>query len=126
MNVESATSSKAVRVLLADSRPMESQLLAGALRNHEFCVFSCESDAGAVLQSLESAAVDVLIISCATQGAPEITTLLTIHFPSPEIPKNVLLDSDRRDIVVQAFRFGARGIFCLAYSSFLSFCESIQ
>jgi len=126
MSVESATLSKAVRVLLADSRPIESQLLTGALRNHGFRVLPCESAPGAVLQMLETAAVDLLIMSCTVQGTPDVSNLRTIHFSSPETPKIVLLDDDRRETVVQAFRFGARGIFCLADSSFPSFCECIQ
>lgn len=38
----------------------------------------------------------------------------------------MLLENDAREAVVQAFRLGARGIFCLADSSFPPFCECIQ
>jgi DNA-binding NarL/FixJ family response regulator len=126
MNDESGPSTNAARVLLADSRPMESQLLAGALRNQGFCVCTCESDPGAVLQVLEMGATDVLIVSSTPAGTPDVSTLRTIHVSSPEIPKIVLLENDRRETVVQAFRLGARGIFCLADSSFPSFCECIR
>jgi DNA-binding NarL/FixJ family response regulator len=126
MDNGSGSSTNAVRVLLAEPRPMESQLLAWALRNQGFCVYTCESDPGAVLQILEVGAIDVLIVSSTPAGAPDISTLRTIHFSSPEIPKIVLLENDRREAVVQAFRLGARGIFYLADSSFPSFCECIQ
>ena len=126
MNDESGPSTSAARVLLADSRLMESQLLAGALRNHGFWVSTCGSDPGTILQALEMGTTDVLIVSSTPAGTPDITTLRTIHFSSPEIPKIALLESDTREAVVQAFRLGARGIFCLADSSFPSLCECIQ
>ena len=125
MDNENGCPQNGVRVLLADSRPMESQLLAGALRAQGLCVYPCEAEAGAILQFLETASADVLIMS-APAGMQDVSPLRTVHLTSPQIPKIVLLDSDNRAMVVQAFRSGARGIFCLSDSSFPSFCECIQ
>ncbi len=118
-------SPKGVRVLLADSRPMEIHLLAGGLRSQGFWVGSCEASPEAVLQSLENDSMDVLILGV-PPTAPDISSLRTIHFACPQVPKMVLLDADTRQIVVQAFRSGARGILCLSDSSFPSFCEGIE
>ena len=114
-----------VRVLLADSRPMESQLVAGALRSQGFLISACEAEAGPILQCIENGTPDIVVIS-ARQGTADISPLRTVHLTAGHIPKIVLLDCDSREVVVQAFRSGARGIFCLADSSFRSFCECIQ
>ncbi len=36
------------------------------------------------------------------------------------------MDADDRELAVQSFRLGARGLFCLADSSFQRLCECIQ
>jgi DNA-binding NarL/FixJ family response regulator len=36
------------------------------------------------------------------------------------------MDIESRELATQAFRLGARGLFCLADSSFQSFCECIE
>jgi DNA-binding NarL/FixJ family response regulator len=115
------------RVVLADSKPMENQLLAGALRQHGFEVFSFDSDSGAILDFVETGAADVLVVSCASPGGiPDLDTLRTVHLSHPRIPKIALLDVADREMVMQAFRFGARGLFSLADSSFQIFCDCIE
>ncbi len=118
-------SPKGIRVLLADSRPMESHLLAGGLRSQGFWVSTCEATPEAVLQFLENDSMDVLVLGV-PPTAPDVSSLRTIHYACPQVPKIVLLDADTRQIVVQAFRSGARGIFCLSDSSFPSLCEGIE
>jgi DNA-binding NarL/FixJ family response regulator len=126
---ENGTSPPAgIRVLLADSKPMESQLLAGALRHHGFRVFPCESELSPILQLAESGVVDVAVISCAgpQSGLPDLTAIRTLHLAHPQIPSVFLMDSEDRELIAQAFRFGARGLFCLADSSFQLLCECIE
>jgi DNA-binding NarL/FixJ family response regulator len=49
-----------------------------------------------------------------------------LHLSYPQIPKIVLMDAEGRELPVQSFRLGARGLFCLADSSFQRLCECIQ
>lgn len=116
-----------IRVLLADPKPIENQLLAGALRQRGFEVLSDGGDPGPILGNL-ACETDVMVISSAVSplALPEMTTLRTLHFAHPAIPKILLLESDDREIVLQAFRSGARGLFCLTDSSFQLFCECIE
>ncbi len=114
-----------IKVLLADSSPVRRQLLSEALAQQGFRVSACQADVGVILQELEKERCDILVISAA-QAVPEASPLRTIHLDMPDIGKIVLLDSDTREGVVQAFRAGARGIFCLADSSFASLCECVQ
>ena len=128
MTIENASSSTGISVLLADSKQLESQLLAGSLRSRGFMVFSCPSEIPPILEFLEGGGADVVVISCAVpySAAPDVSMVRTLHLMHPEIPKVCLIDSDSRQATVQAFRSGARGLFCLGNSSFQSFCECIE
>jgi DNA-binding NarL/FixJ family response regulator len=128
MTDDCAFPSSGIRVFLADPKPIENQLLAGALQHHGFEVVSSDADPDAVLSVLQSSSIDVVIVSCAEgdSGAPEMATLRMLHAAYPRIPKVALINADERESVVQAFRAGARGIFCLAASSFQLLCDCIR
>lgn len=116
-----------IRVLLADSKPMENQLLVSALRHRGFRVFPCEAEISSVLGIVERGDANVAMLSCAgSPNSPDLNVLRTLHLTYPRIPKIILLEADDRELVVQAFRFGARGLFCLADCSFQLFCECIE
>lgn len=117
---------RGIRVLLADSKPIESQLLAGALRHQGFDVFGCAVEADAAANVLDQNVADVIIVNCSDNASDaEMTVLRGLHASHPHIAKIALLQADERASVVQAFRAGARGIFSLAESSFPLLCESI-
>jgi DNA-binding NarL/FixJ family response regulator len=128
MNIANTSSSNGISILLADSKQLESQLLAGSLRSRGFEVFSCPSEIPPVLEFLDGGGADVLIISCAVtySATPDITMVRTLHLMHPQIPKICFFDTESRQAVVQAFRSGARGLFCLGNSSFQLFCECIE
>jgi DNA-binding NarL/FixJ family response regulator len=127
MTTESASSPLAMRILLADSKQMENQLLADSLRHRGYTVDTCPSEVGPVLELLESERVDVAVISCVGpySAVPDLNAFRTLHLMHPEVPKVCLMDLESRELAVQAFRAGARGLFCLADSSFQLFCECI-
>lgn len=117
-----------IRVLLADSKAMERQLLAGALRHHGFEVLSCDGEITAALDIVEQHLIHVAVVTCAGSqtGLADMTPLRTLHLMCPRIAKVFLMEADDRELVVQAFRLGARGIFCLADASFDVFCDCIE
>jgi len=128
MTIASASSSIGISILLADSKQLESQLLAGSLRDRGFQVFSCRSEIPPILEFLESKDADIVVISCAApySAAPDVAMVRTLHLMHPHIPKICLMDIENRQVAVQAFRSGARGLFCLGNSSFQLFCECIE
>jgi DNA-binding NarL/FixJ family response regulator len=128
MTNQSACSPTGIRVLLADSKPMENQLLADSLKERGFQVFSCPSEAPPILELLESGVADVAVISSADPHSvsPDLGLFRTLHLMCPEVPKICLMDIQSRELAVQAFRSGARGLFCLADLSFQSFCDCIE
>src|SRR5216684_3526701 len=56
----------------------------------------------------------------------DMAAVRTLRCTHPQIPKVFLMDIESRELAVQAFRSGARGLFCLADSSFQLFCECIE
>jgi DNA-binding NarL/FixJ family response regulator len=98
------------------------------LRRQGFEVFPSGVEVASVLELAEHSRAEVAVMSCSgSQTAlADMTPLRTLHLTYPRIPKVFLIEADDRDLIVQAFRFGARGIFCLADSSFQLFCECIE
>jgi DNA-binding NarL/FixJ family response regulator len=117
-----------ISVLLADSKPLESQLLAASLQQRGLEVITCGNDVSSILELMDRRAVDVAVLSCAEphSGLPDMAALRTLHLTHPQIPKICLMETDASELAVQAFRSGARGLFCLSDSSFQVFCECIE
>jgi DNA-binding NarL/FixJ family response regulator len=128
MRIERASSSNGISVLLADSKQLESQLLAGSLRHHGFQVFSCRSEVPPILEFLDGGGADVVVISCVAHysAAPDVAMVRTLHLMHPQVPKICLIDNESRQATVQAFRSGARGLFCLGILFSTLFCECIR
>ena len=96
---------------------MQAQLLISALRRHtEFHVATCQADTVAILQAVSSKIPGVALVSMSPPaGIPEtVMTLRQFHLSHPQIPKVLLVSSWDRDLVVSAFRSGARGIFSIS------------
>jgi DNA-binding NarL/FixJ family response regulator len=117
-----------ISVLIADSNRMEVQLLSGALRRRpEFRVSTCQMDTASILQSVDSKPPRVALLSPVSSGNVEeiATTLRTFHISHPDIPKVLLLDGWDRELVVTAFRSGARGLFTITDSNLRLLCKCI-
>lgn len=129
MSVSSGAVSSPIPVLVADSNRMQAQLLISALRRRsEFRVSTCPVDVAHILQSVAStpAKVFVLALNHSVDIPNQIAALRRVHLACPAIAKVVLVESYDRDLVVSAFRSGARGIFCISNSYFRLLCRCIQ
>jgi DNA-binding NarL/FixJ family response regulator len=117
-----------ISVLLADSSQMRLQLLTGALRRRpEFKIESCPLDLDIILKTLE-VPTNVLVLAANTQNGnwKDMALLRRLHIAHPAVAKILLLESFDRELVVNSFRSGARGLFCFTESSFRSLCRCIQ
>jgi DNA-binding NarL/FixJ family response regulator len=107
--------SQSIRVLAADSTRMNSQLLANALvRDKKFQLLECELTAASVLAAASAQKAAVVLLSPRLEensslGFQVTRQLLAAH---PQIRVVMLLDAPDRNSVVEAFRAGARGVFC--------------
>lgn len=117
-----------VAVLVADSTQMQSQLLTSALRRHpEFNVVSCAMESDAILNTIQTYPAQVVLMTTDHHngGVADMGTVRRVHLAHPEIQKVLLVESYDRDLVVNAFRSGARGVFCYTHAPFRTLCKCI-
>ena len=129
MSSSSSSSALAITVLIADSNRMQAQLLTSALRRRsEFRISTCPVDMPAVLQAVASVPAKVVVFSLnhSLNIANQMAAMRRIHLSYPEIAKVLLVESYDRDLVISAFRAGARGIFCISDTHFRLLCRCIQ
>jgi DNA-binding NarL/FixJ family response regulator len=114
-------------VLVADSVVMSCQLLVDALvRSNRFEAEAAATPEG-VIQALERARFDVVLISTSfSHDAFEGLGLVDeVRNLGRGVNIVVLLDTLERHLVVEAFRCGARGVFCRS-GSFQALCKCIR
>ena len=121
--------SSVIGVLIADSNRMQAQLLTSALRRHsEFRVSNCGVDTASILQAVATARAKVVLLSLnhSLDIAMQMATLRGVHLSHPSVAKVLLVESYDRELVISAFRSGARGIFCISDTHFRLLCRCIQ
>jgi DNA-binding NarL/FixJ family response regulator len=124
----SAATSYPLDILVADSNRMQSQLLISALRRRpEFEVTSCQMETVPILRAVSQKVPRVVLLSmtASLRPAETVMTLRRFHLTHPDIPKVLLVESFDRELVVNAFRSGVRGIFCIADSNLRLLCKCL-
>ena len=118
------TSNMILRVLVADSTLLTGRLIAETLkRNRKLSITSDESRS--VLATAAVLEPHVTILSEALEGNPGqgFKLLPELLAAAPKTRVVMLLDSASPELVVEAFRNGARGVFCRSDSiAMLSRC----
>ena len=112
--------SKATAVLIADRSPMDCQLLADSLqRNSALRIVGCATSSSEVLSCVEASRPDVAVISARLPGdaLSGFQLMRELHKLRLGIRIIVLIDTDECELVVDAFRSGAKGVFCRTGSS---------
>jgi DNA-binding NarL/FixJ family response regulator len=108
---------------------MQSHLLTSALRRRpEFRISSCTVEIDAIVHAVEFTPVKVVILSLnpSIDISQQMAAMRRIHLLRPALAKVLLVESYDRELVVSAFRSGARGIFCLTDTQFRLLCRCIQ
>lgn len=104
-----------IRVLAADSTRMNSQLLVNALaRDKRFLLLECEPTAATILAATNAENPDVVLLSPKLENNSKLGFQVARQLVAarPQIHIVILLDVAERGSVVEAFRAGARGVFC--------------
>jgi DNA-binding NarL/FixJ family response regulator len=129
MSPSLAADSSVIGVLIADSNRMQAQLLTSALRRRsEFRVSNCGVDIASILQAVSFAPPKVVVLSLnhSIDIAGQMAALRRVHLSYAAVAKILLVESYDRELVVSAFRSGARGIFCISDTHFPLLCRCIQ
>ena len=125
----SAAASEVINVLVAESNRMQAQLLTAALRRRpEFHIATCRMESTSLLHAVAAKLPRVVLLSpdAALSPTDNMAILRGFHFSNPEITTVLLVDSFDRGLVVQAFRCGVKGIFCIADGNLRVLCKCIQ
>ena len=128
-NPSLAAASVTTTVLIADSNRMQAQLLTSALRRRsEFCISTCPVDIASILQAVASTPAKVVVLSLnhSISITNQMAALRRVHLSHPGVAKVLLVESYDRELVVNAFRSGARGISCISDTHFRLLCRCIQ
>jgi DNA-binding NarL/FixJ family response regulator len=129
MELARATGSDPIRVLVADSNEVARQLLVSALRRHsDFRILSCKFEFDAIEAILAECGADVTVINPQTlsQGDRGLGGVRRLSLTHPEVSQVLLLDAYDQELVVNAFRSGAKGLFCLTEHPFRMLCKCIH
>lgn len=108
---------------------MQCQLLTAALRRRpEFEVTSCPLDPDLILKAATETGAQVAIMNIddARSGVLHLSAVRQLHLAHPEVAQVLLLDAYSPESVVNAFRSGARGLFCFSRYPFRMLCKCIQ
>ena len=114
-----------VRVLIADSGPLQSQLLARALKSRrDFQVSAVAQKTTALDAFLQTNRADVALI--AGSNPPDFGLLRWLRIAHPNVASVLLAEDNDRELVINALRAGARGIFLFAQEPFRMLCKCIS
>jgi DNA-binding NarL/FixJ family response regulator len=116
---------EAVQVVVADSSPIQSQLLTRALKNRrDFQVSAVALETSALDNFLQSNHADVVLV--AGNHLPDLGLLRWLRVSYPKVAPVLLAENDDRELVVNALRAGAKGIFLFTHTPFPLLCKCIH
>ena len=120
-----ARETEVVQVLVADSGPIQSQLLTRALKSRrDFKVSAVALETAALRNFMQSNHVDVVLV--AGNHLPDLSLLRWLRVSYPNVAPVLLAESDERELIVNALRAGAKGIFLFTQTPFAMLCKCIQ
>jgi DNA-binding NarL/FixJ family response regulator len=118
-----------VRLLIADDSRIGCQVLENALTRsrYRFEVAACAVTRSEILGALKTKAVDVALINQNLQEGHLVgfELLNEVRQTYPQTRVIIMLKTATYDLVVDAFRGGAKGVFCRA-DSFETLCKCIR
>src|SRR4029077_14298224 len=120
---------RVIDLLIADGSPMDCQLLKSALTRSRssFRVIACAVSQAETIRCMSSHPPDIALISESLEAGP-LTGFGVLRELRNSLPKTnviVLLKSAGDDLIIDAFRTGARGVFCRA-EPLLGLCKCIN
>ncbi len=118
-----------ISVLIATKTAMEGELFAGALnRKPHFRVAKSVTTAREVLKTAGSIDLNVALISAALADGPlsGFLAVRQMRESAPGVKSVLLLDHPEPNLVFDAFRAGAKGIFCFSESPFKALFRCVE
>ncbi len=102
---------KTIRIVIADSNQMSCRLLSDALAKQPgISVLAAVVDSESMLRSSQALKPDAVLMSATLPDGPFHAGAMS-RAPTPQCPWILLLDRTEAQLVVSAFRAGAKGVF---------------
>jgi len=118
-----------ISVLIGNSNAMSAELLVAALnRQSRFRVAAIATTVDEVLETVRSGHVDIALMSATLADGPlsGFVALRKMRSCHPGLKAVMLLDSPNGNLAVDAFRAGAKGVFCPSESNFKMLCRCVD
>jgi DNA-binding NarL/FixJ family response regulator len=120
---------KPVRLIIADASTMGCELLQTSFRRfpQQFAIAACEVSSDELVRSTARGNADVALINADLQDGRlmGLEALRILHISHPEIRCVIIFDTWRDELILHAFRAGAKGVFCRS-ECFDRLCTCIQ
>ena len=114
-------------VIIGDSA-MEAELLAGALaRQPRFHVIGCGTTVSDLLRFIHSSEIHVALVHAGLHDGPlaGFAAVRELRGQYPEINSVLLLHDPEPHLIIDAFRAGAKGVFCVSRCDFKLLCRCV-
>jgi DNA-binding NarL/FixJ family response regulator len=118
-----------ISVLIASANTMAGELLASVLNRQSYCrVVATGTTVEEVLEAVASVTVNVALISASLSDGTlsGFRALRLMLDRDPAVKAVLLLDSPDPNLVVDAFRTGAKGVFCHSESGIKALCLCVD
>jgi len=119
---------KPISIIVADANVMASRFLCTELQKRsEFDLLGCAATTGELLALFDLHKAKVALINATLQDGlfSGLALLRQLQEKYPEVRLILMVDHPEPDLTVEAFRAGARGIFCCYESQFDALCKCI-
>ena len=119
---------KRIPIIVADANAMASRLVCTRLKKHsQFALIGRAATVGELLALLERRQASVALINASLQDGwlSGLSLFPQLRQKHPEVRLVLMLDHPEAELVLQAFRAGARGIFTCYESQFDALCKCI-
>jgi DNA-binding NarL/FixJ family response regulator len=126
MRHEENSANEVIRVLVADSTHMHTQLLTEALKLDPALEVVAGNSTG-LIETATQHDVNVSVISSHLEEDPNrgLEVLRELRAALPKVRAILLLDSSKRETILEAFQAGARGVFS-HYESLENLCKCVR
>lgn len=119
-----------IRVLIADGSPMGCQLLESAFKRfrRQFGIVASAVSKDEVIRHFSRHGIDVALINSDLEDGrfAGLQVLREVHASHPRTRVIILFDAWQDDLIVDAFRAGAKGVFCRSEKKLDMLCRCIQ
>jgi len=119
---------KPIPIIIADANVMASGFVCAELKRHpEFDLVGCATNVGDLLELFERRAAKVALVSATLQDGllSGLGIFAWLREKYLDVRLILMIDHPEQDLVVEAFRAGAKGIFTCYESQFDALCKCI-